>query len=218
MSSRSRCSAARRARCKGTQRDGWHARREDEADPAFRPRSVDRTPAYAPLFLHRDLWTGQTGQIISGVMAIGTLAAPRHRHLSVVASVGSVRAEIARTAVADSLKQARPLHDWVGVWTLIVLSALVASGLALVRPASGRAGVERRRRTGARGAAARLRVRRARDVRCCNRARIDARCRAAGVESCIRSTIRSSAAGSSCSHPGARKGGAANRTCLVGPR
>jgi uncharacterized iron-regulated membrane protein len=33
------------------------------------------------------------------------------------------------------LKQARPLHDWVGVWTLIILCALVVSGLALVRPA-----------------------------------------------------------------------------------
>jgi uncharacterized iron-regulated membrane protein len=32
------------------------------------------------------------------------------------------------------LKQARPLHDWVGVWTLIILCALVVSGLALVRP------------------------------------------------------------------------------------
>jgi iron complex outermembrane recepter protein len=28
-------------------------------------------PAWAPLFLHRDLWAGQTGQVISAVMAIG---------------------------------------------------------------------------------------------------------------------------------------------------
>lgn len=95
---------------------------------------VDRSPAYAPLFLHRDLWTGQTGQMVSGVMAIGTLL------LLVIGiylwwpPLGSfVRRLLGRPW--RSLKQARPLHDWVGVWTLIVLTALVASGIALVRPA-----------------------------------------------------------------------------------
>jgi uncharacterized iron-regulated membrane protein len=95
---------------------------------------VDRSPAYAPLFLHRDLWAGQTGQVISAVMAIGTL-------LLLVIGIylwwppwgAIVRRLLGRPW--RSLKQARPLHDWVGVWTLIVLSALVASGLALVRPA-----------------------------------------------------------------------------------
>jgi uncharacterized iron-regulated membrane protein len=95
---------------------------------------VDRSPAYAPLFLHRDLWTGQTGQVVSAVMAIGTLL------LLIIGiylwwpPLGSfVRRLLGRPW--RSLKQARPLHDWVGVWTLIVLTALVASGLALVRPA-----------------------------------------------------------------------------------
>ena len=34
---------------------------------------VDRSPAYAPIFLHRDLWTGEAGRIVNGVMAIGSL-------------------------------------------------------------------------------------------------------------------------------------------------
>jgi uncharacterized iron-regulated membrane protein len=95
---------------------------------------VDRSPAYAPLFLHRDLWTGQTGQAISAIMAIGTL-------LLLVIGIylwWPPWAQFVRRLLGKpwrSLKQARPLHDWVGVWTLIILTALVASGLALVRPA-----------------------------------------------------------------------------------
>lgn len=34
---------------------------------------VDRSPAYAPLFLHRDLWSGETGRAVSGIMAIASL-------------------------------------------------------------------------------------------------------------------------------------------------
>jgi uncharacterized iron-regulated membrane protein len=95
---------------------------------------VDRSPAYAPLFLHRDLWAGQTGQVISAIMAIGTF-------LLLVIGIylwWPPWGQFVRRLLGKpwrSLKQARPLHDWVGVWTLIVLSALVASGLALVRPA-----------------------------------------------------------------------------------
>jgi uncharacterized iron-regulated membrane protein len=95
---------------------------------------VDRSPAWAPLFLHRDLWAGQTGQVISGVMSIGTL-------LMLVIGIylwWPPRGSFVRRLLGKpwrSLKQARPLHDWVGVWTLIILSALVVSGLALVRPA-----------------------------------------------------------------------------------
>jgi uncharacterized iron-regulated membrane protein len=95
---------------------------------------VDRSPAWAPLFLHRDLWAGQTGQVISAVMAIGTL-------LMLVIGLylwWPPRGSFVRRLLGKpwrTLKQARPLHDWVGVWTLIVLCALVASGLALVRPA-----------------------------------------------------------------------------------
>jgi uncharacterized iron-regulated membrane protein len=95
---------------------------------------VDRSPAYAPLFLHRDLWAGQTGQVISAIMAIGTL-------LLLVIGIylwWPPWSQFVRRLLGKpwrSLKQARPLHDWVGVWTLVILTALVGSGLALVRPA-----------------------------------------------------------------------------------
>lgn len=95
---------------------------------------VDRSPAYAPLFLHRDLWAGQVGQIVSGIMAIGTLGLlaiglylwwPPRRQL--------VRKLTGRPWRA-TFSRARPLHDWVGVWTVVALGILVASGLLLVRP------------------------------------------------------------------------------------
>ncbi|MGH9159642.1 MAG: PepSY-associated TM helix domain-containing protein [Vicinamibacteraceae bacterium] len=95
---------------------------------------VDRSPAYAPLFLHRDLWAGEVGQIVSGIMAIGTLGLlslglylwwPPRRRL-----VGKLTGRPWRV----TFSRARPLHDWIGVWTVVALAILVASGLLLVQP------------------------------------------------------------------------------------
>jgi uncharacterized iron-regulated membrane protein len=95
---------------------------------------VDRSLAYAPLFLHRDLLAGATGRVVSFVMAVGTiflLAAglylwwpPRTRLLAKKLS----------PRPWWKLTQASPLHDWVGVWTLLVLLVLSVSGLYLVQP------------------------------------------------------------------------------------
>lgn len=96
---------------------------------------IDRSPAYAPLFLHRDLWAGTTGQIVSGIVAIGTL---------VLLVVGLYLWWPASTQIARkvwprdwrrTLTRARPLHDWVGVWAFALLFVLTATGLYLVRPA-----------------------------------------------------------------------------------
>ena len=95
---------------------------------------VDRSPGWAPLFLHRDLWAGETGRIVSGVMAVGALVMfliglylwwPSWQHIGRKLSPRPWR----------SLANAMRLHDWLGVSTLVLLSILTATGLYLVRPA-----------------------------------------------------------------------------------
>lgn len=95
---------------------------------------IDRSPAYAPLFLHRDLWAGTVGRAVSGLIAIGSLV------LLVLGIYlwwpGS--AQIARKLwprpMRRTLARARPLHDWVGIWAFPLLVVLTATGLYLVRP------------------------------------------------------------------------------------
>lgn len=96
--------------------------------------NVDRSPAYAPLFFHRDLWAGETGRIVSGVMAISSLISlsiglylwwPPRKYLVRKLSPRPWRA---------TLSKSLPLHHWMGVWMLGVLLVLVASGLYLVQP------------------------------------------------------------------------------------
>jgi uncharacterized iron-regulated membrane protein len=96
---------------------------------------IDRSPAYAPLFLHRDLWAGSSGQIVSGIMAIGTLVLlVLGLYLWWPALVAQIPRKLAPRPVRKTFTRARPLHDWVGVWTLPVLLVLTATGLYLVRP------------------------------------------------------------------------------------
>lgn len=94
---------------------------------------IDRSPAYAPLFLHRDLWAGQTGQIVSGVMAIGTLL------LLVIGlylwwpALSRLPRRLSPRPWRTTFMRARPLHDWIGAWTFVFLVILTATGLSLVR-------------------------------------------------------------------------------------
>lgn len=95
---------------------------------------VDRSLAYAPLFFHRDLWAGESGRILSGVMAVGTLLAlliglylwwPPRRH---------VLRKLSPRPWRVTLSNAMRLHDFTGIWVLAALLVLTASGLYLVRP------------------------------------------------------------------------------------
>lgn len=95
---------------------------------------VDRSPAYAPLFLHRDLWAGEAGRVASGLMAIASLVMlaiglylwwPGKRGLARKLSPRPWRA---------TLRSARRAHDWFGYSTLLALVVLAATGLYLVRP------------------------------------------------------------------------------------
>jgi uncharacterized iron-regulated membrane protein len=95
---------------------------------------VDRSPAYAPLFFHRNLWVGETGKIICGVMAVGSLISlsiglylwwpPRNR----------IMHKLSPRPWRTTLTNAVRLHDLTGIWMLAALLMLVTSGLYLVQP------------------------------------------------------------------------------------
>lgn len=96
---------------------------------------IDRSPAYAPLFLHRDLWAGESGRIVSGVMAVASLLA-----LGIGAYLwwpGRRRAlrKLSPRPWRRTFGRAMTLHDWTGFWSLVALLVLTVSGLYLVRPA-----------------------------------------------------------------------------------
>ncbi len=95
---------------------------------------VDRTPAYAPILFHRDIWAGETGRIISGVMGAGSLLLlaiglylwwPPRRRLAAKLSPRPWRATFTRSSM---------LHDWLGFWSLLLLFVLAFTGLYIVQP------------------------------------------------------------------------------------
>lgn len=93
---------------------------------------IDRTPVYAPIFLHRDLWAGEAGQIIVGIMAVGALIMlPLGLYLWWPRQ-GVLRKLSPRPL--SSLRHASPLHHWLGSWALLFLFVLAFSGLYLSQP------------------------------------------------------------------------------------
>ena len=93
----------------------------------------DRSPAYAPIFLHRDLWSGHVGRVISGSVGIGVLLMlpvglylwwPRTRLLQ----------KLSPRPWGQTLTHAGRLHDVTGAWVFLVLLMLVGSGVYLVQP------------------------------------------------------------------------------------
>lgn len=95
---------------------------------------VDHSPAYAPILFHRDLWAGESGRIVSGVMGIGSAALiviglylwwpPRRRFVTKLSP-----RPWRRTFTRSSL-----LHDWFGFWSLAAVLVLALTGLYLVQP------------------------------------------------------------------------------------
>jgi uncharacterized iron-regulated membrane protein len=93
----------------------------------------DRSPAYAPIFLHRDLWSGHIGRVISGSVGIGALLMlpvglylwwPRTRLLR----------KLSPRPWRQTFTHAGRLHDVTGAWVFLVLLMLVGSGVYLVQP------------------------------------------------------------------------------------
>ena len=95
---------------------------------------VDRSPAYAPLFLHGALWAGAGGRLLLGCIAIGTLIMlplglylwwpPRKRLLQ----------KLSPRPWRSTFLYAGRLHDWTGAWSLIFLIVLTGTGLYMVKP------------------------------------------------------------------------------------
>jgi uncharacterized iron-regulated membrane protein len=95
---------------------------------------VDRSPAYAPLFLHRDLWAGGTGRLVNGVVAIGSLVTLCLGLYLWWPGTRRVGRKLSPLPWRLTLGSARRLHDWTGAVTLVALITLSASGLYLVQP------------------------------------------------------------------------------------
>jgi uncharacterized iron-regulated membrane protein len=95
---------------------------------------IDRSPVYAPVFLHHQLWAGDTGAVVTGIMAIFialTLCIaiylwwPGRKRL---------RQKLSPTPLRTTFTTAARLHDWLGIWIVAVLIVLAVSGLYLAQP------------------------------------------------------------------------------------
>src|SRR5258708_2126839 len=93
----------------------------------------DRSPAYAPLFLHRDLWSGRVGRVVSGLVGLGSLLMlpvglylwwPRTRLVQ----------KLSPRPWRQTFAHAGRLHDVTGAWAFLILLMLIGSGVYLVQP------------------------------------------------------------------------------------
>jgi uncharacterized iron-regulated membrane protein len=95
---------------------------------------VDHSPAYAPILFHRDIWAGESGRVVSGVMGVGSVLLlaiglylwwPSRRQLAAKMSPRPLRVTFTRSKM---------LHDWLGFWSLLLVFVLAFTGLYLVQP------------------------------------------------------------------------------------
>jgi uncharacterized iron-regulated membrane protein len=93
----------------------------------------DRSPAYAPIFLHRDLWSGRVGRVVSGLVGLGSLLVlpvglylwwPRTRLVQ----------KLSPRPWRQTFAHAGRLHDVTGAWAFFFLLMLIGSGVYLVQP------------------------------------------------------------------------------------
>lgn len=96
---------------------------------------VDRSPAYAPLFLHRQLWAGRIGALLIGIMGLASLA------LAVIGVClwwprrGGLLRKLSPRPWRATFLRAAPLHQWVGIWMVPLLLVLAGTGVYLAKPA-----------------------------------------------------------------------------------
>lgn len=95
---------------------------------------VDRSPAYAPLFFHRDFWGGRAGSLVVGVMALGSLFLLVAGFYLWWPAANRIGRKLSGRPWRLSFTRARPMHDWVGVWTLPILILLSFTGLYIAQP------------------------------------------------------------------------------------
>jgi uncharacterized iron-regulated membrane protein len=95
---------------------------------------IDRSPVYAPVFLHHQLWAGERGAIVTGIVAIFTA-------LTLCIAIylwwpgrKRWRQKLSPAPLRTTLTTAARLHDWLGIWIVAVLIVLAVSGLYLAQP------------------------------------------------------------------------------------
>lgn len=95
---------------------------------------IDRSPAYAPIFLHGALWAGNAGRVVVGIMGLGAL---------ILLPIGvylwwpprpQLAAKLSPRPWRHTLAHAARLHNWAGIWLLPPLLVLAISGLSLAQP------------------------------------------------------------------------------------
>jgi uncharacterized iron-regulated membrane protein len=96
---------------------------------------VDRSPAYAPLFLHSALWSGSVGAVVIGIMAVGCMMLLGIGFYLWWPRRGPVLRKLSPRPWRITLTYAMRLHEWAGVWIASLLLVLLMTGLYLVQPA-----------------------------------------------------------------------------------
>lgn len=94
---------------------------------------IDRSPAYAPLFFHRNLLAGPIGSVLAAGSSALCLAM-----LLLGAYLWWPRGRVARKLTGRpwrALRRAAPLHHWLGIWTTAPLFVLAFTGIYLAQPA-----------------------------------------------------------------------------------
>lgn len=95
---------------------------------------IDRSPVYAPVYLHRELWAGKSGAVVTGIMALFMV-------LTLLIAIylwwpagGRLWQKLSLKPWRATLTTAVRLHHWLGIWIVAMLIVLAVSGLYLVQP------------------------------------------------------------------------------------
>jgi len=95
---------------------------------------IDRSPVYAPVFLHHQLWAGPGGAIVTGIMALFTALALFIAIYLWWPGRARVRQKLSPAPMRINFTTAARLHEWLGIWIVAVLIVLAISGLYLAQP------------------------------------------------------------------------------------
>lgn len=95
---------------------------------------IDRSPVYAPVFLHHQLWAGSGGAIVTGIMAIFTALTLFIAIYLWWPGSARLRKKLSPAPMRTPFANAARLHEWLGIWIVAVLIVLAVSGLYLAQP------------------------------------------------------------------------------------
>jgi uncharacterized iron-regulated membrane protein len=95
---------------------------------------IDRSPVYAPVFLHHQLWAGSSGAIVTGIMAIFTALTLFIAIYLWWPGPARLRQKLLPAPLRTNFTTAARLHEWLGIWIVAVLIVLAVSGLYLAQP------------------------------------------------------------------------------------